>query len=219
MFDNNCKHLVFIALSILLIQSCKSNFEPKYCYETQIENHADTLVFENKIDGVIHKDCNFIIVTDKYLEGYTDQSSKRKVYVTLYSKIDSTKRKVEAFILKSNEYGVDFIDYIRYVLDESAHHRIDRTLPYIIHPVTGKYIRIRDGLVTRNTINKSFATQIERSAEKIVDWTQNEWEEDALINYTIEFKGKIYFNNCNRPENESVSNLLKEFGIVNIYRN
>lgn len=197
-----------------LIQSCYQSSEKIPCLETIPEKQADTLVVGNLIDGVIHKDCNFVVVSDKYLNGYTDTSNTFELEILLYTAKDSLKLKIEGFILKRSKTGLNFVDYIQWIHDESTNQTFDRSLPYIIHPVTGNYNRIWDGLVTRRIIDENQVTIIQDHVEEITNWPTLEWDENTTNNYSIAYNNNMYYGNCKKTIPESVKDLLMDFGIV-----
>lgn len=211
------EHYITLSLTILLL-GCHASNKSTNCLQIKSTQVGDTLVINNSMNGVNIEDFNFIIVTEKYLQGITEDEMDFKLRVELYTRIDSSKRKLEAFILKTNESKQNIIDYISCIHDENPINPNDKSKPYIIHPVTGDLNRIENGILIRKIINERHAGRLIENALAINEWNQFQWEENSTINFSIDLlnkENKSYYGNCKTNIPKSIIKTLNNFGIEN----
>lgn len=208
------KHMVL--LIAIVLQGCQKTKTGTMCLQNVQSRVGDTLVVKNEMDGIQIEDFNFIIATEKYLQGITEDSINYKIRIEICTQLDSTKRKVDAVVLKSNKSNTNFIDYISWMQDENPIRSRDRSIPYIIHPVTGELNRIKDGVVIRNIVDESFVKNIIQSTAKIEEWNEYRWEEKSIVNFSVELlegEYKVYYGNCRDNIPKTILTVLNNFGI------
>ncbi|MBK9580367.1 MAG: hypothetical protein IPO48_00055 [Saprospiraceae bacterium] len=168
------------------------------------------------MNGVKMENFNFILVTEKYLQGITDEQLDFKIRVAIYTILDSFKRKVDVFVLKTNKSKQNYIDFVSWIQDENPINLNDRSKPYVIHPITGKLVRIREGIVIRYILENNHADKLMNNALEIEEWNEFHWEESSIINFSISLNIdplKTYYGNCNSTIPKTIFKTLNNFGI------
>lgn len=208
------KHILL--LLVITALGCYSKPHETKCLHVAQPQIGDTLVVGNMMDGIKIKDFNFVLATQKYLQGITEDSVQYKMRVNITTIIDTTKKKIESMVLKEDVSKDNFIDYISAVIDTTPIRSWDKSKPYLIDPMTGELIQVTSGLVIRKEVSHSFASDLIDKARAIKEWNKYEWEEKSSVNYSIELlegNQKAYNSSCLSATPESVSRVLKSLGI------
>ena len=187
------------------------------CLQIVQKPSGDTLVKGNIMNGLYYKNFNFISVTEKYLQGHNSLNSK--LLITIYTNYDSSNQKVDAYVLKTYSCNTNYIDYISWIRDEKPKKPLDKTKPFIYHPVSGKINIIKHGVVIRKKIDDIFAKKILENALNITEWRESKWDEKSIVNFSIKSndgEGKLYFGNCNERIPKTILTLFNDFGIQQI---
>lgn len=213
------KNKYFLLLTLLLQLRCTHEHSFIDCKVPAQEVIGDTLVYEKTMDGRYSEDFNFVRVYEKYYTGITDELYKDIVTLSFYNNSDTITQNLKSFILKKDSTGAFAMDYVAWTHIDTSVIPEDKSLPYIINPITGDINRIKDGIVIRKKLSTTIALKIIEHAKKIEDWHEiyvdkrNHKEPIYMISLSID-KYKMLSGFCHQPKPKSISTLIDDFNAI-----